>query len=67
MKIWRVELTEGRSLTEAMIQRDVFQGDALTPLLLMIAIMPLTKYSENAQPHTNSVDRKKNKLPIVHG
>ena len=42
MKTWRVELTAGgRSLSEAKIQRDIFQGDALSPLLFIIAMMPL--------------------------
>ena len=42
MKTWRVELIAGgRSLDEAMIQRGIFQGDALSPLLLIIAMMPL--------------------------
>ena len=32
MKTWRVELTEGRrNLTEAKVQRGIFQGDALSP------------------------------------
>ena len=42
MKTWRVELTaRGRSLAEAKIQRGIFQGDALRPLLFIIAMMPL--------------------------
>ena len=42
MNTWRVELTAGgRSLAEAKIQRRIFQGDALSPLLLIIAMMPL--------------------------
>ena len=42
MKIGRVELTAGgRRLTEAKIQRGIFQGDALSPLLFIIAMMPL--------------------------
>ena len=41
-KTWRVELTAGgRSLAEAKIQRGIFQGDALSPLLFVIAMMPL--------------------------
>ena len=42
MKTWRVELTAGgESLAEARIQRGIFQGDALSPLLFVIAIMLL--------------------------
>ena len=39
---WKVELTVGgKSLAEVEIQRSVFQGDALSPLLSVIAMMPL--------------------------
>ena len=42
MKIWRVELTAGgKSLAETKIQRGIFQGDALSSLLFIIAMMPL--------------------------
>ena len=42
MKTWRVELTVGgRRLAEAKILRRIFQGDALSPLLFIIAMMPL--------------------------
>ena len=42
MKTWRVELTAGgRRIAEAKIQRGIFQGHALSPLLFIIALMPL--------------------------
>ena len=42
MQTWRVELTAGgRSLGETKIQRGIFQGDALSTLLFLIAMMPL--------------------------
>ena len=42
MKTWRMELTAGRrSIAETKIQRGIFQGDALSPLLFIIAMMPL--------------------------
>ena len=42
MKNWRVELTAGgKSLAETKIQRGIFQGDALSPQLFIIAMMPL--------------------------
>ena len=42
MKTWRVELTAGgRNLAEAKIQRGIFQGDALSPLIFIIVMMPL--------------------------
>ena len=44
MKTWRVELTAGgRSLAETNIQRGIFQVDALSPLLFIIAMMPLNR------------------------
>ena len=42
MQTWRVELTTGgRSLVETKIQRGIFQGDELAPLLFIIAVIPL--------------------------
>ena len=42
MKNWRVELTAGgKSLAETKIQRGISQGDALSLLLFIIAMMPL--------------------------
>ena len=42
MQTGRVELTVGRqSLAELKIQRGIFQGDALPPLLFVITMMPL--------------------------
>ena len=40
MKIWRVGLTEGKK-NLAKIQRGIFQGDTLSPLLSVIVMMPL--------------------------
>ena len=42
MKTWRVELTAGgRSLAKTKIQRGIFLEDALSPLLFIIAMIPL--------------------------
>ena len=66
MKTWRVELTAGgRSLAEAKVQRGIFQRDALSLLLFIIAMIPL-----------NFIRRKytagyklagKDKSPNIHG
>ena len=42
MQTWKVELTAGgRGLAKTKIQRGIFQGDALSPLLFIIVMMPL--------------------------
>ena len=42
MQTERVEFTAGgQSLAEVMVQRGIFQGDALSPLLFVIDMMPL--------------------------
>ena len=42
MKTWKVELTAGgKRLAEAKVQRGIFQGDALLPLLFIIEMIPL--------------------------
>ena len=42
MNNWRVEVTVGgKSLAETKIQRGIFQEDALSPLLFIIAMIPL--------------------------
>ena len=42
MQTCRVELTAGgKSLAEVKIQRGIYQGDALLPLLFVTAMMPL--------------------------
>ena len=42
MKNWRVELRAGgKSLAETKIQREIFQGETLSPLVFIIATMPL--------------------------
>ena len=42
MQTWRVELTaRGRSLANTKIHRRISQGDALSPLLFIITMMPL--------------------------
>ena len=42
MQTWRVKLTSGgQSLLEVKIKRDTFQEHALSPLLFVIALMPL--------------------------
>ena len=42
MKNWKVELTaRGRSLADAKAQKSIFQREALSPLLFIIAMMPL--------------------------
>ena len=51
MKSWRVELTSGSDvLGEVKINRGIFQGDSLSPLLFVIALLPLTAILKKAKP-----------------
>ena len=41
--MWETELTcNGESLCEVKIKRGIFQGDSLSPLLFVMAMIPLT-------------------------
>ena len=43
MKHWRVQLTsDGETLAEVNVRRGVFQGDNLSPILFVIALIPLS-------------------------
>ena len=43
MKNWKLELTDrGKCLSEVKTPRRIFQGDTLSPLLFVMAIMPLS-------------------------
>ena len=43
MKHWRVELTsDGERLAEVSVRRGIFQGDSLSPILFVIALIPLS-------------------------
>ena len=48
MKTWRVELTAGGKVQ--LIQRGIFQGDALSPSLFIIAMMPLNHILRKCTP-----------------
>ena len=51
MKSWRVEQTCGAQiLGEGPIKRGIFQRDALSPLLFVIALIPLTQLLGTANP-----------------
>ena len=79
MKTWRVELTAGgRRLGEAKIQRGIFLGDALSPLLFITTMMPLnhilrkctagyklTKSREKTNPLMTSIYLQKKTNPLM--
>ena len=51
VKSWRVELTCGsETLWKVPIKREIFQGDAVSALLSVIALIPLTHILRTAKP-----------------
>ena len=60
MQTWRVELTAGgKSFADVKIQRRIFQGNALSPLLFVIAMMPVNHILRKCKAVTNSVNHRK--------
>ena len=50
----KVKVTQsGKTFADVKIQRDIFQGDSLSPLLSVIIIIPLTCILQNALKTTN--------------
>ena len=51
MKSWMVELNFGsKTLGEVPVKRGIFQGDALSPLFFVVALIPLTHILRTANP-----------------
>ena len=63
MSTWRTKLeSNGELLGEVSIKQGIFQGDSLSPLLFVMAMMPLTQVLRNSRPGYEF----KNKLKINH-
>ena len=69
MKTWRVELTAGgKRFSEAKIQIGIFQGDALSPLLFVIAMMLIRHILRKCTAgYKLSKLQEKNQSSNVHG
>ena len=68
MKNWRVkQKVGGKSLAEGKIQRGIFQGDVLSPLLFVIAIMQLNHILRKCTGEYKLHKLQKNQPPNVHG
>ena len=54
MHKWKTELTSGnQSLGEVEIRRGIFQGDSLSPLLFVLALIPLTSILRESKAEYN--------------
>ena len=51
VRSWRVELTCGKEVSGGVkIERGIFQGDSLSPLLFVVILIPLTDILIKAKP-----------------
>ena len=63
MKAWTVEMTAGEnSFAEAKIQRGIFQGDAVSSLLFIFAMIPLNNILRKCTQDINLLNRRKRQL-----
>ena len=68
MKTWRVERTAGgRSIAETKTQRGIFQGDALSILLFIIAMMQLNHNQKRRSSIQTQQIAREDHPPNVHG
>ena len=66
MQTWRVKLTLGRgSLAKTKIKRGIFQGEALSRILFIIAMIPFNHILRNATQYKQIA--RKDQSPKVHG
>ena len=68
MKAWRVELTCGEHiLGEVKINRGIFQGETLSPLLFVIEMVPLNHILRKSKVgyEFSKVKEKVNHLPFM--
>ena len=60
MKRWRTILeSEGQQLGEVQIKRGIFQGDSLSPLMFVMAMIPLTTMLRKVRPGYHMRDQSK--------
>ena len=68
MKNWRVEMTAGgKSFAEVKIQRGMFWGDALSPLLFVVAMVPLNHILWKCTASLRFTIAGKDQSPNLHG
>ena len=67
MKNWRTELPSGGNvLGEVHIKRGIFQGDSLSPLLFVIAMIPLSLVLRKSR-FAYEFNGERKKSPNVYG
>ena len=68
MKAWRVDLTcNNQSLGGVDIKRGIFQGDALSPLLFALCLIPLTVILHMSESAYEFSSNKEKKSSSFHG
>ena len=65
IKKWKVEyVASGKTLTEVEIQKGIFQGDVLSPLLFVIVMMPRNHILRKCSGATNLLNHKMDDIKL---
>ena len=68
MQRWKTRLEyEGKQLGELRIKRGIFQGDSLSPLMFVMAMIPTDLRPEENKTNIHTQKQEQTQSPVVYG